>query len=68
MSPMDTELLTRAQVKEIIAERDGLRDALTGMGPALLVLRNMCRRAGLRLGTARAQELIDAVRKVTTDG
>ena len=56
-------------MKRNIASRfDDQIAALKFIAPGLLVLRNMCAIAGLKLGEAKAVEMIAEVRRVLCDG
>ena len=54
----------RAMKQRIIERFEARLAALQFSAPGLLVLRNMCARAGLKLGEAKAAEIIAEVRSV----
>ena len=53
--------------QRIINRFDNQIETLKFIGPGLLVLRNMCAIAGLKLGEAKAVEMIREVRRVLCD-
>lgn len=53
--------------QRIIARFDDQLATLKFIAPALIVLRSMCAAAGLKLGEAKAQEMIRAVRRTLCD-
>jgi len=53
-----------AMQQRIIDRFENQVDTLRFIAPSLLVLRNMCARAGLKLGEAKAIEMINEVRRV----
>lgn len=53
--------------QRIINRFDNQIETLKFIGPGLLVLRNMCAIAGLKLGEAKAGEMIAEVRRVLCD-
>ena len=53
--------------RRIINRFDNQIETLKFIGPGLLVLRNMCAIAGLKLGEAKAAEMIAEVRRVLCD-
>lgn len=64
-SASDRHCPTAAHMKQRIIDRfEAQQRALKFIAPSLLVLRNMCATIGLRLGEAKAKEMIDAVREV----
>ena len=66
--PSDRHCPDAEAMRDRIAARfDGQLATFKFVAPGLLVLRNMCARAGLKLGAAKVQEMINAVRCALCD-